>query len=226
LGASLIMDPMGPSHQRTTTVGAVLNSLIQDPKEHFIRRWNWKSALLSSLFRGAIFFSTNLVVGWNAALAALLTEFVFRSATSGFYGSLTEAFRDVEPEWAGTVATMVLLPIVSHSLEFTVHYLRGTAKLGLSIAVSVGFTALSTAFNLYAMRQGVLVVGAGRRSLLDDLRLVPRLIVSFVWAGCRYTARAVKSLFGLAAEARSTRPNSEGKEKPRSLAAKVQLDFD
>lgn len=217
---------MGPARKKPTTVGAVLKSLLRDPQEYFIRRWNWKSAILSSLLRGAIFFSTNLVVGWNAAFAALLTEFVFRSATSGFYGSLTEAFRDVEPQWAGTVATMVLLPLVSHSLEFTVHWLRGTAKLGLSIGVSVAFTALSTAFNLYAMRQGVLVVGAGRRLLRDDLRLIPRLIASFVWAGCRQVGRAVKSLFGFVTEPRSAQPNAEQKEKPRSLPAKVQLDFD
>jgi glycosyltransferase involved in cell wall biosynthesis len=53
------------------TVGAALKSLALNPIDHLIRRWNWKSALLSSLLRGALFFSTNLVAGWHRALGAL-----------------------------------------------------------------------------------------------------------------------------------------------------------
>jgi hypothetical protein len=45
------------------SVGAVLIRLMRHPVEHLIRRWNWKSALLSSLLRAAIFFCTNLVAG-------------------------------------------------------------------------------------------------------------------------------------------------------------------
>ena len=95
------------------TVGAVFESLALHPIDHLIRRWNWKSALLSSLLRGMLFFSTNLAAGWHRALGALLAEFVFRSATAGFYGSITEAFRKARPAWAATATTMVLLPVVS-----------------------------------------------------------------------------------------------------------------
>jgi len=161
----------------------VVHDLIHHPIETIARRWNWKSALLSSIVRGAIFFCVNLVAGWHAAFAALLTELTFRGVASGFYGALTEAFRFAEPEWAASLAVMILLPLTGHSVEFALHFLRGTAKLGASILASVSFTAVSTLFNLYAMRRGALVTGEGRQSLGADVKMMPRLVVSFLAAG-------------------------------------------
>src|SRR5687768_14954859 len=137
--------------------------------------WNYKTAVLSALVRAGIFFATNAKAGVDAATAAMLTEFCFRFATSGFYGALTQRFRRVEPAWAGTAGAMLLLPALAHSLEFVVHSWRGTPELAASMAASIAFTMLSTAFNLFAMRRGALVVGAGTRTLIDDVRAMPRL---------------------------------------------------
>src|SRR6202022_697407 len=52
------------------TVSEVFGGIVRHPVRHLIRRWNWKSALLSSLLRASIFFFTNLVAGWHAALGA------------------------------------------------------------------------------------------------------------------------------------------------------------
>jgi len=134
---------------------------------------------MSSLVRSTLFFVANLGAGLPAARSAFLTEIVFRSTTAGFYGALTQAFRDVRPVWTGTAAGMVVLPVTTHLLEFVVHDWRGTERLGESIALSVGFTALSTSFNLYAMRRGALTVGDGSQSLWCDLRRVPRLLLDF-----------------------------------------------
>ena len=144
--------------------------------------WNYKSAVLSALVRAPVFFAANLSAGADAALAAFVTEFVFRFATAGFYGALTQAFRRVEPALHGTVAAVVVLPTVAHTLEFAVHWLRGTPELAVSIAASIAFTALSTAFNLFAMRRGALIAGEGGASLLADLRRMPRLVLSFLAA--------------------------------------------
>lgn len=172
-----------PGSELPTPVLQVFRNLVRHPIETIARRWNWKSALLSSIVRSLIFFCINLVAGLPAALAALLTELTFRGAASGFYGALTEAFRFAEPEWAASLAVMILLPLAGHSLEFAVHLARGTAKLGTSIFASVCFTALSTLFNLYAMRRGALVTGEGRQTLTDDLKMMPRLLASFLAAG-------------------------------------------
>jgi hypothetical protein len=162
------------------TVGQVLSCLVRHPIDRIARRWNWKSAVLSSAFRASLFFSANLGAGLDAAFAAMLTEFVFRGLTAGFYGGLTQSFRHATPHWLASLTVMVLLPISTHTTEFFVHWLRGTERLTASLTVSVVFTIISTLFNLFAMRRGALIVGEGRGSLLADLRQIPRLIVLFV----------------------------------------------
>jgi hypothetical protein len=168
------------AHQETETVGQVLIAILRHPIDRVGRRWNWKSAVLSSASRASLFFTANLSAGLDAAFAAMLTEFVFRGATAGFYGGLTQSFRHATPHWLASVAVMVLLPVCTHTIEFFVHWFRGTEKLAASLTVSAVFTVISTLFNLFAMRRGVLIVGEGRGSLLADLRQIPRLIVLFV----------------------------------------------
>lgn len=165
------------------TLRSVLVSLVADSPSRWIREWNWKTALTSSWVRSGIFLAVNASAGWGAAQAAWLTEFVFRLATSGFYGSLTARFRLVEPRWAATACAAILLPVVSHAGEFLVHWARGTAELWTSLAVSALFTVFSTTFNLHVMRAGALTVGAGSRSLADDLRAMPGLLLDFIGAG-------------------------------------------
>ncbi len=152
--------------------------------------WNYKSALLSAGVRSLLFFSANLTAGYEAAVQAMVVEYVFRFATSGFYGALTQACRGIEPARAGTIVAIIALPVVSHSLELAVHWSRGTPALAASVGASVALTIVSTTFNLFAMRRGVLVVGAGQRSLLSDLRELPRLMALFVTTAARTCVRA------------------------------------
>src|SRR5262245_5293211 len=164
------------------SIEAVLVDLFRHPALVLWRGWNWKSAVLSPLFRGCLFFLTNVSAGPEAASAALVTEFLFRAAFSGFYGAMTEAFRSTRPAWAATLTVMALLPLANHSIEFLIHWLRRTPVLLPSIATSVAFTSVSTAFNLFAMRRGALIVRGQRQSLLQDLVRMPALLLGFLWA--------------------------------------------
>jgi hypothetical protein len=177
------------SQLQAPTVRAVFGGILRHPVRYLVMRWNWKSAVLSSLLRATIFFFTNLIAGWHAALGAMLAELAFRSVTSGFYGAITESFSLARPAWAATAVAMVALPFLAHSMEFVVHWVRGTPNLGLSIGTSVIFTALSTAFNLYAMRRGVLVTSRNSKSLRHDLGQIPPLLLAFILAGPREIAR-------------------------------------
>jgi hypothetical protein len=163
-------------------VSDALLALVRDPVGVLVRKWNWKCALLSALTRSWIFFFANLAAGWRAAVGALLAELVFRGITSGFYGALTQNFREVEPPWLGAVAVMILLPLSSHSMELMVHWLRHTPRLFTSIVSSVCFTVISTLFNWYAMKKGAMVVGEDGKSLGRDIRALPRIIACFVAA--------------------------------------------
>jgi len=165
------------------TIAAVLRGLCRHPRELLIRRWNWKAAILSSILRALIFFCANLTAGWHAAVGAMLAEFAYRGVTSGFYGAITQACRQAEPVWRANLVAAVLLPLLSHSLELSVHVLRGTPKLWTSFISSLCFTAISTMFNLYAMRRGALVVCSDAGSLGADMCRMPRLIAGFLAAG-------------------------------------------
>jgi hypothetical protein len=169
-------------------VADVLIRWLRDPLA-LARMWNWKSALLSSMVRGGLFFAVNLQAGARAALGAFLTEWVLRAVTAGFYGAATQSFRRVEPAWVASLAVMVVLPVMTHSIELVVHYLRETPRLLPSIAVSAAFTVVSTQFSLYAMRRGALIVGDGCRPLWWDLRQVPGLVAGFLGAAVRPLAR-------------------------------------
>jgi hypothetical protein len=179
-----------PRDHEPVSVGHALRWIVCHPWHALGRRWNYKAAILSSVLRASLFGAVNISAGTDAALAAMTTELCFRFATSGFYGAMTQAFRRVEPAHAGTIAAMIVLPLVAHSLEFLVHWWRGTAVLGASIGASAVFTAGSTTFNLFAMRHGALIVGRGRRSLLSDLAAMPRLMVLFVRTAARTLVRA------------------------------------
>ena len=166
----------------STTLKEALLRLALHPVDSLARKWNWKAALFSSVIRATIFFCANISAGWRAAAGAMAAEFFFRAASSGFYGAMTQNFREVQPAWRGALAVMVLLPLSSHSIELLVHWLRHTPKLLTSIVSSVSFTVVSTLFNWYAMRNGAMVTGEGSQSIGTDMRAMPRLICRFVAA--------------------------------------------
>jgi hypothetical protein len=171
-----VSEPAGPG------VREAIADVVRHPIRHLGRRWNWKAAILSAGSRGVLFFVVNLPAGRSAATAALATEVAYRAATSGFHAALTQAIGRAEPAWAATLAAMAVLPLVGHGGEFLVHWWRGTPRLGQSVVASVAFTMVSTAFHVFAMRRGVLVVDDRRRPFLDDLRRLPGLVLDFVLA--------------------------------------------
>jgi len=175
------------------TVTEVLRGLAADPGATLVRKWNWKSAVFSSTFRAIVFLCANLTAGWRAATGAMAAEFLYRAVTAGFYGAITQALREAEPVWAAGGTALILLPLLSHSLEFGLHMLRGTPKMLTSIISSVCFTILSTLFNLYAMRRGALIVGAGGESVGKDLRRIPRLLGGFLACGPLALARWIQA---------------------------------
>ena len=164
-------------------VSAVWADIVLRPYERLVRRWNWKSALTSTVIHGAVFFSVNLGSGQAAALAALATEFGYRGLLAGAIGSVTQALRKCEPAWSATLSASIVLPAFSHLVEVTVHWLRGTARIRASVGASIGFTVVSVLFNLYAMRRGVLVVEGNPSTLWRDMTMMPRIIAGFVAAG-------------------------------------------
>lgn len=172
------------------TVGAVLCDLALRPAHYLVVRWHWKSALMSAVIRGVLFFAATLRSGLDAAGAAFAIEFAFRAVTSGFFSSVTQAFRRATPNWAATLVVVAGLPFIAHVLEYGVHWIGGTERLGRAMAASVGFTVLSAAFTLHVMRRGALLVGdEDDRPFREDLAEMPRLVAGFAAALVRGVRR-------------------------------------
>lgn len=162
------------------TLSEAFRYLLRHPLRVLLVHFNWKTAVFSTLLRCAIYFFTNLSAGPDAAAAALVTEVSYRAILVGLEGALTQTFRQVEPAWQATAGALVAVPLFGHSVELTIHFLRGTVNLRASFAASVAFTVLATLFTLYAMRQGALVVGGEGRPFSEDLKRLPGIFAGFV----------------------------------------------
>ncbi len=175
-------------------LGEVFRSLLQHPAQ-VITRWNWKSALLGAVLRASFYFTVYKASkeNWIVTLTAVLVELAFRFFSSGISGSIVQSFRRARPAWLATLIVTVSLPVFSHLIEFITHYAQEQYFSNVfaasennarqkAFAISVLFSTLSAMFNLFAMRNGVLLVGAGEetKSLWGDIKTLPSLVAEFV----------------------------------------------
>jgi hypothetical protein len=171
-----------PPPPRTDTKPRLVNllfGLLRRPRQ-LLLLWNWKSALLSIVLRGPIFFVAGVRQGWGAAMSALFTESVFCALSAGFYGAVMQTLKDAEPQWLTGVFLTVVLPITFQALEYLLHWFRSTPHLRSAGIVSLAVGALSALFNWYAMRRGTLLVGREGSGFGRDLLRLPRLLLGFV----------------------------------------------
>jgi hypothetical protein len=116
----------------------------------------------------------------RAALSALVTESLFCAATSGFYGSIAQAFRMAEPQWLTLLFLTLILPGSFQVLEYFMHRTGGTPHLGIAEIISSSISAISALFSWYAMRRDALLVGPEGARFGSDLSRLPRLLLNFI----------------------------------------------
>ena len=175
------------------SVADVFLSLFRHPLQ-VVKRWNWKSALLGAILRASFYFGVFKAnrESWLVTLTAVLVEFSFRFFTSGISGALVQSFRKAKPAWLATAIVTISLPIFSHTIEFFTHYTQETYFANVfppsennsrqvAFAVSVFVSVISALFNIFMMRNGVLLVGAGKetKSLWGDFKTIPILLYKF-----------------------------------------------
>ncbi len=180
-------------HDEQISVADVFLSLLQHPAQ-IITRWNWKSALLGALMRASFYFTVYKTSreSWVVTMAAVLVEFGFRFFTSGISGALVQSFRKAKPPWLAMLIVSIILPAFSHTVEFFTHYAQeeyfhnvfpsaeGNAR-EIAFTISVLVSVISALFNIFMMRNGVLLVGAGEetKSLWGDFKRIPILLYEF-----------------------------------------------
>ncbi|MGI8640581.1 MAG: hypothetical protein ACR2MG_11645 [Pyrinomonadaceae bacterium] len=187
-------DDLEEIEEREISIGDIFRSLGQHPFQ-IITRWNWKSALLGAILRASFYFTVYKASkeSWIVTITAVLLELVFRFVTSGISGSLVQSFRRATPAWLATLIITISLPLFSHTIEYITHYSQEHFFSNVfaasennarqkAFAISVLFSVLSALFNLFVMRHGVLLVGAGSetKSFWSDLKRIPFLIGEFL----------------------------------------------
>ncbi|MDM7921861.1 MAG: hypothetical protein QUS14_06135 [Pyrinomonadaceae bacterium] len=176
-----------PPARTSHTISEAVLVLWRNPYQ-FVRYWNYKGAILSGVLRAPIFFITYLIgkEGLKLAIGAALVQFTFRFFFAGIGGALIQSFRRVEPPWKAFVAILLLVPLVSHVLEFGFQagfaYLTGTQDhTGDAILRSIAVSIISAFFTLFAMRRGIMIVGESEsKSLMNDISQLPVVIFHFI----------------------------------------------
>ena len=189
------------------SVKDVCANVLRHPLQ-LITRWNWKAVLLAVIVRASIYLVTYSIrhEAWIVIITAMVFEAISRFLTTGVAGALVQSFRKAQPLWLANLIVSVALPAFSHTVEYLTHYTQETYFSDMFAAsqnsgrentfpISVLFSVVSVLFNLYAMRHGALLVGAGKetQTLRKDFTQIPMLIWNFVGALpnmiCRYIER-------------------------------------
>ena len=180
--------------EKEIAVGDVFRNLARHPGQ-IITRWNWKSAFLGAIVRASFYFTVYQASKetWIVTLTAVGVEIAFRFLTTGVAGAIVQSFRRATPEWLATAIISISLPTITHLIEFFTHYVQEKYYADIfaasenkarqkTFAISVLFSVVSAMFNLYLMRRGVLLVGAGEesQSLRNDFKKIPFMISEFI----------------------------------------------
>jgi len=171
-----------PARPNSVSVGQALLALLRNPWRQLILRWNAKAALLSAIFRGVIFLVASIKSHHAGRSSGVLAEALFGALSAGFFGTLTQALRFAEPQWAAGLLLAGIFPLLFQIGDLYFHAALGTQVFHTGMIASAVFTALAAAFNLYVMRRGAMLVGEEGKPFMQDLSAMPQLILLFVVA--------------------------------------------
>jgi hypothetical protein len=184
-----------PTPTTSVSVGEALLDLLRNPWRHFVLRWNGKSALLSALFRGAIFLCASVKSHHAGRSSGILAEALYGAVSAGFFGTLTQSLRFAEPEWLAELLLAGLFPLAFQIGDYCFHAALGTQVFLIGMVSSAVFTVFSSLFNLYVMRRGTLLIGAEGKPFGEDLGALPKLALLFVVSGVMKGWRFAAGLF-------------------------------
>lgn len=145
------------------SIASAIRQIAADPFGLLLRRWNWKTALLSALWRAPLFAAVAARGGLAAAAGAGSAELVFQTVTAGFFGALSQSLCRVRPFYHGLFVLAAITLLIQHPLELAVHRMRGTPHPLIAVGLSICATGISAAINLRLMRRGWLLMGASAR---------------------------------------------------------------
>lgn len=149
--------------------------------------WNWKCAALSAVARSLVYLAAMARAGSGSGLAVVLVEIAYVSLTSGIYAGMQQRALGLRSRLLGNLIVVLGVPGLAQTLDWLAHRISGTAVTGKAMLAVSLFAVLSALFHLHVMRNGAFLTGRGR-SLFDDFRSMPGLIVEFLLKPARLFA--------------------------------------
>jgi len=141
--------------------------------------WNWKCALLSAAVRSLVYLAALARSGPHGRVSIIAVEIAYVTLTAGIYAGMQQRALRLRSRLLGNSLVACVVPALAQGVDWLAHRAVGDAvPFRATVAVSV-FAGVSALFHLFVMRRGVFLTGQGR-SLVDDLRRIPRLIAGFV----------------------------------------------
>jgi hypothetical protein len=144
--------------------------------------WNWKCAVLSATARSFVYVAALAHKGVGSGATIVLVEMVYVLVTAGVYAGLQQKALGLRSQGLGNLAVVIGVPGLAQTLEWLTHRAVGGAAPGRATLAVCFFAVLSAFFHLHVMRRGAFLTGGQERSLVEDFRRMPQLVVEFLIA--------------------------------------------
>ena len=110
----------------------------------------------------------------------MAVEMVYVTITAGLYAGLQQKALGYRSRALGDFVIVIAVPALAQALDCLAHRIVGGSAPGRATLAVCVFTGVSALFHLYVMRRGTFLSGSGGRTLLDDFRRMPRLVLGFL----------------------------------------------
>ena len=144
--------------------------------------WNWKCALMSASARSLVYLAAMARAGQRGGFSVVAVEMVYVTLTAGVYAGLQQKALGFRSRLIGNLTVVIGVPLLAQILDWLTHRALGAAAPGKATLAVCVFATVSALFHLHVMRRCAFLTGHTGRSLLDDFRIMPRLIAGFVLA--------------------------------------------
>jgi hypothetical protein len=144
--------------------------------------WNWKCALLSATARSIVYMVALSRTSHHGSLSIVLVEMAYVTLTAGLYAGMQQKALGLRNRLLGNAIVVLCVPGLAQFLDWLAHRVAGAAVPNRAILTVCAFTLVSALFHLHVMRRGAFLTNHHGRSLIEDFRRMPRLVLGFVIA--------------------------------------------
>jgi hypothetical protein len=136
---------------------------------------------MSATARSLVYLAALARSGPHGRLSIVLVEIAYVALTAGIYAGLQQKALALRPQLLGNLTIAFAVPALAQLVDWLTHRIAGAPVPFRATAALTIFACVSALFHLYVMRRGAFLSGRGR-SLGDDFRRIPRLVLGFIAA--------------------------------------------